>query len=83
MSKFVKVLVKKSKEIVKMNRKQKGSINLEMCIIIAILLIVCFPLYKDIATSTWTSIKAWFSTSTSNIFKTVPAISGIFINKGF
>jgi len=53
----------------RISRKDKGGLTfIEILVAIAVVLIVTYPLYKDIATSTFVTIKTWFAGFLPNIF---------------
>lgn len=52
-------------------KKKKGEVNtVEVLVIIAVFLIVTYPLYKSMITTFLNSVSTWFTTETSHIFTT-------------
>lgn len=51
------------------SKKEKGALNfLEIAIIVVILLVIAYPLYKDIVGNMFTTIKTWFGGILPTIF---------------
>ncbi|MFL0251515.1 hypothetical protein ACJDT4_13925 [Clostridium neuense] len=50
-------------------RKMKGEVNtVEVLVIIAVFLIITYPLYKTMISTFLNSVGTWFTTETKNIF---------------
>ncbi|MGN9163429.1 hypothetical protein [Clostridium sulfidigenes] len=63
--------INSTKETVRerITRKSKGAVNfLEISVIVVILLVVLYPLYKDMLSASFTTIKAWFAGFLPSIF---------------
>lgn len=64
-------LVKKSlkEQFVGGSKKEKGALNfLEIAIIVVIILVIAYPIYKDIVGNMFTTIKTWFGGILPTIF---------------
>lgn len=54
---------------VKLLKRKKGEVNtVEVLVIIAVFLILTYPLYKGMISTFMNSVGTWFSTETKNIF---------------
>lgn len=50
-------------------KKMKGEVNtVEVLVIIAVFLIITYPLYKTMISTFMNSVGTWFNTETKNIF---------------
>lgn len=53
----------------KLLKRKKGEVNtVEVLVIIAVFLILTYPLYKSMISTFLNSVSTWFSTETKNIF---------------
>lgn len=54
----------------KILKNKKGEVNtVAVLVIIAVFLLVTYPIYKTLISDFMTSVQTWFKTTTGNIFK--------------